>query len=77
MHYVWCIDVHEVLRGWRIFICVLCASFQIVHKQLTCESVLIFENFVLKLTNFDVRDSSSTDQPEKHSTTTRAVSVYV
>ena len=50
-----------------------CVLFQIVHKQLTCESVLIFENFVLKLTNFDI---SSSDQPEKPSTSTRAVSVH-
>ncbi|XP_065891444.1 myoblast growth factor receptor egl-15-like [Dysidea avara] len=61
---------HQIASGMEYL-----SSRNIVHKQLTCESVLIFENFVLKLTNFDVRDSSSTDQPEKHSTTTRAPAI--
>lgn len=56
-----------------MFVLYACFSYQIVHKQLTCESVLIFENFILKLTNFGTKDSS-TDQPEKPSTTTRVVS---
>ena len=52
-----------------LYMYVLYVSLQILHKRLTSESVVIFENFTLKVTDFSNNETS--EQTDKLS---RAVS---